>query len=1464
MKRFYIMKLNKFTVVLAILLVSILAIGAVSAESVDDAGIVAVADGDIQESVEVTDTADDLSTADTADETVGDDSSAGPDDTVDYDLDDNTYSTYFNEDGTATEALSSEGNYYLNVGNLTNKDIKIVSGQNIYIQGKDGAGFIKNGTITIGDGTPDAINTVQISGLTFINTNKDGIVINDYSNNVAIAQNKFDLTFDDSITNAMAIVSYGFVNNTIITGNTITMNSAATYTYGLDFMYYLPGWKEHASSNAANFFVANNDISITATGESGMAEAMYLDTIIDSVIEGNNIYVKTTTPGLVNYAMQVSDSWGFYADPYGDSSYNVTIKDNNILLDSVDLAYGITAISLWPYNEDYETLIKDIVISGNDLTINSQSGAVGIGVQSSDVEITDNKVTINAGNKAAESNPDPVFGSDSYAIYIKNFDDLYDMGNFVNNTVTGNTIVTNVQAIKASKEDDDVQPLSIENNIIDYNIDDDSYSNFFNDDGTAKDVLNPLGDYSLIIGTLNNKDIIIGSGSNINITANDYEGIINGGTITIGDGAGSAGSIIISGLRITNTNKEGIVINDLTTNVTISQNNLDLSFDDSVGNAMAIVSYGFVDGMTIVNNVINMDSAATYTYGLDFMYYLPGWKEHASSNAANFFVANNDISITATGESGMAEAMYLDSIIDSVIEGNNIFVKTTTPGLVNYAMQVSDSWGFYADPYGDSPYNVAIKDNNIVLDSADLAYGITEISLWPYNEDFETLIKDMVITGNDVTITSQSGAVGIGVQSSDVEITDNKVTINAGNKAFESNPDPVFGSDSYAIYIKNYDNLYDMGYFKNNTVTGNTIVSNVEAIKAYEEGDQVQPLTIEDNEVFTSYLIDDDTYATYFNADGTIKDDAPIAAGDVLLLGDLTGKKLVIDTPLTIRGVPYNSLVNTTINLVQGADNSVIEDLNMEFTGDDTTGSIGIIYIKEVSNVTIQNNYIVVPNFVDKTGSKYGSSVYAIEVESGALGCSHITINNNYVLIEGTCRYLYGIDVFKTYGSENRNKDIAIFENYVELNGGSRMAEGIYVSESDDVVIDGNNISSTSNGAAYGVATDQLTDAVIASNNIKVDAATQAYGITATTSGTDTIIRGNEIDAKGTGAVGIGINKQDGVIIEDNKVAIDGGDYTTITSSDSLGTANAAILVGEGNTNVEMSGNDVTETSAVRLDTAIEVSDMTVTAAPSGEGKLEITLKTVSGMLLANQTVKVVFDNAVYELTTDAKGVAVLPFALNKGGSYNVDVFYLGDDNYRGSDATAKLTINKIKTAITASGKTFLATATTKKLTATLKDANGNVLANKKVTFTVNGKTYTATTNAKGVATVKLALKAAKTYTVSIKFAGDSVYAASTKSVKVKLNKEKTKITAPKKTFKRTAKTKKVVITLKNSKGKAIAKKKVTLIVNKKKYTVKTNKKGKATFKVKLTKKGTFKYTAKFAGDTQYKAVKKTGKIKIK
>ena len=1441
------MKLSKFTVILAILLVSILAMGAVSAETVDDSDIVAVTDGDLLESVDITDAADDLSSADVADETVGDDNS-GPDDTVSYDLDDDTYSTYFNEDGTATDALSADGNYYLNVGTLTNKDIKIVSGKNIYIEGKEGSGIITNGTITIGEGVANQLDTLQISGITFINSNKNPIVVNQYAKNIGIARNNFDLTYDDTYTdNAIAIITKGLVDEVDIVGNDIKMTSAASYTYGLDLAYYLD-WYTAGDANGQHFNVANNDINIHSTAPTGMAEAMYLDSIINSVIEGNNINVVTDNAGVAAYGMQVSDSWGFFNDPWASSPYNVAIKDNTIVLDAADLAYGISAISLYPNDEDNEKIVKDMVISGNDVTITTQTEGVGISASSNDVSIIDNKVTLNAAHGPVQAYTDGYIGNISYAIFVNNFNK--DMGNFVNNTVTGNTIVSNVQAIKATKEDDDVQPLTIENNNIAYNVDDDSYATFFNEDGTAKDVLNPLGDYALIIGTLNNKDLVIASGSNINITASETEGIINGGTITIGDGAGSAGSIIISGLTFTNTNKNAIVINQYSTKVTVDGNKFNLTYDDTyTDNAIAVFTKGFVDETTIANNVINMESAASYTYGLDLAYYLD-WYTAGDANGQHFNVANNDINIHSTAPTGMAEAMYLDSIINSVIEGNNINVVTDNAGVAAYGMQVSDSWGFFNDPWASSPYNVAIKDNTIVLDAADLAYGISAISLYPNDEDNEKIVKDMVISGNDVTITTQTEGVGISASSSDVSITDNKVTLNAGHSPVQAYTDGYIGNVSYGIFVNNFNK--DMGNFVNNTVTGNTIVSNVQAINAAKDGDEVQPLTIEDNEASTSYLIDDDSYATYFNADGTIKDDAPISAGDVLLLGDLTGKKLVIDTPLTIRGVPNKKLVNCTIKLIEGADGTVIDGLTIEYP----ELKYGAITLEEVNNVEITNNKIIVPSTTQ--------TVYGIAINSGTNGCNNISINNNHINITGS-KYVYGIDIWQDYSLENKHNNIMIFENEFFVTGtGGKMTEGIFVSNCNDVIIDGNDITATCDGPAYGIGTNYLFNAAIANNHITVGSDNMAYGITATTSGSDLIIRANEIDVVGVGAVGVGINNQTGAIIEDNTISIDGGNYTTITVSDSLGTANAGILVGEGNTDVKTSGNDVSEKTPLRSDTAIEANNITVTAAPSGNGSFEITLRTAGGMPLANQVVKVVFNNQMYELTTDAKGVALLPFALNKGGIYNVEVFYLGDDDYRGSDASAKLTINKIATKTTAAGKTYLATAKTKSLTATLKDANGNVLANKKVTFTVNGKTYTATTNAKGVATVKLALTAAKTYTVAIKFAGDNVYAASTVSAKVKLNKEKTKVTAPKKTFKRSKKVKKVVITLKNSKGKAVAKKKITLTVNKKKYTAKTNKKGKATIKVKLTKKGTFKYKVKFAGDTQYKAAKKNGKIKIK
>ena len=187
--------------------------------------------------------------------------------------------------------------------------------------------------------------------------------------------------------------------------------------------------------------------------------------------------------------------------------------------------------------------------------------------------------------------------------------------------------------------------------------------------------------------------------------------------------------------------------------------------------------------------------------------------------------------------------------------------------------------------------------------------------------------------------------------------------------------------------------------------------------------------------------------------------------------------------------------------------------------------------------------------------------------------------------------------------------------------------------------------------------------------------------------------------------------------------------------------------------------------------------------------------------------------------------------------------------------------ISKISTKIDASDVTTQYNGG-KYLTVTLKDSLGNPIKGAKVSVNINGA-KTLTTDAKGQ--VKLStngLAPTKTYTAKITFAGDAIYAKSSATAKVVVKKATPKLTAAKKTFKKSVKTKKYVVTLKTNLKKPIKKVYVTLKVNKKTYKVKTNSKGQAIFKItNLKKKGTFTAVVKYAGSKYYSA--KTVKPKI-
>lgn len=98
-----------------------------------------------------------------------------------------------------------------------------------------------------------------------------------------------------------------------------------------------------------------------------------------------------------------------------------------------------------------------------------------------------------------------------------------------------------------------------------------------------------------------------------------------------------------------------------------------------------------------------------------------------------------------------------------------------------------------------------------------------------------------------------------------------------------------------------------------------------------------------------------------------------------------------------------------------------------------------------------------------------------------------------------------------------------------------------------------------------------------------------------------------------------------------------------------------------------------------------------------------------------------------------------------------------------------------------------------------------------------------------------------------------------------KTTKTTPKLTAKAATFKVKTKTKKYSVVLKTNKNKAMKYVKLYLKVYKKTYAAKTNKYGKATFKItQLKKKGTFPAKITYKGNSKYNKVTKTIKIKCK
>ena len=331
------MKITKLTVFLAILIIFIMAIGTVSAESYDG-------------SICTDENVNAISTAST------------------YTVNEDTYSDYFDDNGVLKDSVNEGDN--LIIESLSNKDLTI--NKAITIDGNN-VGTINNGSITIGDGS--TIDGVIIKNLLINDSSKNCIILNSNSLNTLITGNQIYLvTAGSGWDSYSAIYSMGLVENTTISNNDIKITGTAPYSYAIDANGY-----GIVTGNPTGFKILDNSISIDVTN---YAAGIYLDSPTNSIIDGNDISVSGSTDGCPVYGISTGDSslW----DSSFSSPKNITVSNNEISVNGVDSVYGIELVGGNSFN-----------VSDNNVIATTDGGAFGIGLGDiSDATILNNDVYV--------------------------------------------------------------------------------------------------------------------------------------------------------------------------------------------------------------------------------------------------------------------------------------------------------------------------------------------------------------------------------------------------------------------------------------------------------------------------------------------------------------------------------------------------------------------------------------------------------------------------------------------------------------------------------------------------------------------------------------------------------------------------------------------------------------------------------------------------------------------------------------------------------------------------------------------------------------------------------------------------------------------------------------------------------------------------------------------------------------
>ena len=358
---------------------------------------------------------------------------------------------------------------------------------------------------------------------------------------------------------------------------------------------------------------------------------------------------------------------------------------------------------------------------------------------------------------------------------------------------------------------------------------------------------------------------------------------------------------------------------------------------------------------------------------------------------------------------------------------------------------------------------------------------------------------------------------------------------------------------------------------------------------------------------------------------------------------------------------------------------------------------------------------------------------------------------------------------------------------------------------------------------------------------------------------------------------GLTLRDSNGTALAGKKVTVTFNGKTQTKTTNSNGRAYFNLTAGKYGSypvNIDFAGDDyynplsdVRNITVVKYNVALNTEQNTFDLEEiSTDGvTYPVLLRDSDGNPLEDEKVTVTFNGQDYVNVTDSNGYCYFNLKADKSGYYPATIKFAGTKYYYSKKLSKTIKVIPIDVAFTAEDKTIYVDQISGgySYSVILKEIEGNVMANKKVTITFNGKKQSGRTDDSGVVIFTLTADKAGSYPVSLDFAGDSNHnpLSATNFKTVKVLAYDTKIAwKSETTFKSGTQTLKVLLT--DSKNVALSGKTVKLTINSNTYSANTDSNGYATFNLKL---GANTYTAsyKFEGDNSYNPSSGSTVIKV-